>query len=90
MHRLGIGPRLVEPSTGRVRSSVILNGWDRVPLAELLLERTGCPTLVDNDVNNAARAGGGAGKASVASATGAPADDLRFVAVGTGMVAPSS
>ena len=79
--RLGIGfPGLVEPGTGRVRSSVILDGWDHVPLAAQLEERTGCSTLVDNDVNNAARA-----EVATRAVAGAPADDLLFVAVGTGI-----
>ena len=50
---IGIGfPGLVEGHIGRVASSVILHGWRRVPLADLVMERTGLPCAVDNDVNN--------------------------------------
>jgi glucokinase len=34
----------------------MLDGWSDVPLADLVAERLGVPCVVDNDVNNAARA----------------------------------
>jgi glucokinase len=49
---LGVGfPGLVDHNRGLVRSSVILDGWQDVPLAAMLEERLSIPVAVDNDVN---------------------------------------
>ncbi|MFZ4517060.1 MAG: ROK family protein [Microthrixaceae bacterium] len=78
---LGIGvPGPVRPGTGVVRSSVILDGWEEVPFADLLAERTGLAVGVDNDVNHAARA-----EWWTRSRAGGPAPDLLFVGIGTGV-----
>jgi glucokinase len=71
-------PGLVNMRKGVVLSSVILDGWKQVPLAQQLSAATGLPCVIDNDVNNAARAelhtrGPGNGM------------DMLFVAVGTGI-----
>ncbi len=48
---LGIGvPGVVDAERGIVRYAVNLPGWRRVPLQRLLQQRTGVPTIVDNDV----------------------------------------
>lgn len=48
---LGIGaPGPIDPLSGVVLEAVNL-GWINTPLAELLKERTGLPTELDNDVN---------------------------------------
>lgn len=55
---LGVSlPGVVDYSTGFVRHSDIL-GWQRVPLADVLREAVGLPTLVENDVNALAAAHG--------------------------------
>jgi glucokinase len=54
---IGIGfPGLTNGPAGRVLSSVILNGWRDVRLAELVSVHTGLPCAIDNDVKTAARA----------------------------------
>jgi glucokinase len=73
---IGIGfPGLVDPRSGTVRSSVILNGWDNIPLTSLVTAATGLPCGIDNDVNQAARA----------ELPVRDADSFFFVAVGTGI-----
>ena len=75
---IGIGfPGLVNPYSGAVRSSVILDGWNNVPLTNLVSAATGVPCAIDNDVNNAARA--------EVSERGSAADSFFFVAIGTGI-----
>lgn len=55
---LGVSlPGVIDNATGFVRHSDLL-GWRRVPLADLLLEEVGLPTLVENDVNALAAAHG--------------------------------
>jgi glucokinase len=79
-HAIGLGfPGLVEPSSGRVLGSVILQGWSGVALSSMVTDRTGLPCAVDNDVNNAAR-----GEHGERCRRGR-AEDLLFVAVGTGI-----
>lgn len=74
---VGVGfPGLVDGREGMVLSSVILDGWSRVPLAALVSERLGLPCVIDNDVNNAARA---------EVHCRPDADHLLFVSVGTGI-----
>lgn len=72
---LGIGVGMsghVNGETGEVLSSSLL-GWDRVPLRQLLSDRTGLPVLIENDVNTLAIAeqwfGPGSGYASFAVVT---------------------
>ena len=49
---VGIGlPGPVEYATGRPISPPIMPGWHRFDVAGWLRERSGCPVLVDNDVN---------------------------------------
>ncbi len=77
---IGLGfPGLVDPEEGRVVSSVILDGWSDEPLAAMLTSATGIHSVIDNDVNMAAR-----GEHLVRAAHG-QGDDLLFVAVGTGI-----
>lgn len=85
---VGVGfPGPVDAEAGLARSSVMLDGWRAVPLAERIREalgpRVAGPVRVDNDVNCAAlaelwwrRAQGGPGAAP---------DSMIFVAVGTGI-----
>ncbi|MBN4052587.1 ROK family protein [bacterium AH-315-K20] len=50
---VGIGaPGAVDPNTGVVHEAVNLR-WTDLPLAQILTERFGVPTVVDNDVNAA-------------------------------------
>jgi glucokinase len=75
----GIGfPGLVDFARGRVTSSVMLDGWLDVPLADELTEMLGIPSVVDNDVNCAALA------ELKLRGHDAP-DSMLFVAVGTGI-----
>jgi glucokinase len=75
----GVGfPGLVDFSLGRVRSSVMLDGWREVPLAEQLAQALGIPCVVDNDVNCAATG-------ELNERRGDPVDSMLFIAVGTGI-----
>jgi len=76
---VGVGyAGLVDPAAGVVRSSVILPGWDDVPLAARLGDALGLPCALDNDATTA-----GLGEFH---ALGAPADlDLVLLTVGTGI-----
>ncbi len=52
---VGVGfAGLVDAASGRVSSSIMLPGWDGVPLAETLTGRLDVPVVVDNDANVAA------------------------------------
>ncbi|NJR75808.1 MAG: ROK family protein [Scytonema sp. CRU_2_7] len=68
----------VDATTGKVRLSHHVLGWDNVPLRELLEEEFGVPTYVDNDANVAAlgeyRFGAGQGY-----------DSLFYMTVSTGV-----
>lgn len=55
----------------------IMPGWDEFPVADVMSDRFGCPTLVDNDVNLMAL-----GEARVLSPSQVP---LLTVSVGTGI-----
>lgn len=75
---LGIGAAaLVDASRSRVAFAANI-GWENEPLGERLSERTGLPTVVENDANCAAwaefRFGAGRGW-----------DDLALVVIGTGV-----
>ena len=75
----GIGfPGLVDFSRGRVASSVMLEGWLDVPLADELSATLGIPCVVDNDVNCA-------DIAELELRGDDPPDSMLFVAVGTGI-----
>jgi glucokinase len=75
---MGVGfPGLTDTVRGVVRSSVILNGWRNVPFAKMVSEATGLRCVLDNDVNNAARA-------EVAE-RGEDGRNMLFVSVGTGV-----
>ena len=76
---VGVGfAGLVDPAAGVVRSSVILPGWDDVPLAARLGVALGLPCALDNDATTA-----GLGEFH---SLGAPADlDLVLLTVGTGI-----
>ena len=70
---LGIGvPGIVDPATGRVADSPILE-WAHLDLVALLERRLGLPVLVDNDVNTLTVAqqffGAGQGRSHVAVVT---------------------
>jgi glucokinase len=74
---IGLGfPGLVDGERGRVRSSIMLDGWADVPLAARLGERFGVPCAVDNDVNAHALA---------EQRWRADVHSMVFVAVGTGV-----
>jgi glucokinase len=68
----------VEASTGTVRLSHHVPGWENIPLASLLAEEFGVPTYVDNDANVAAlgeqRFGAGKGY-----------DSLMYITISTGV-----
>jgi glucokinase len=54
---LGVGlgfPGLVDHERGIAMSSVMVQGWDRFPLADRIAEIAGVPCFIDNDVNTAA------------------------------------
>jgi glucokinase len=54
---LGVGfAGLVDSERGTTRSSIMLDGFDAVPVAAHLAEATGLPTRLDNDANTAALA----------------------------------
>jgi glucokinase len=75
---VGIGfPGLTNVDQGIVLSSVILDGWENVYLAEVLAKRLGVFCVVDNDVNNAARA--------ELAIRGNDARNMLFTAVGSGV-----
>jgi len=61
-----------------VRSSVILDGWQDVPLARLIGEATSLPCQVDNDVNTGALA-------ELAARGGGPRGGMLFATIGTGI-----
>ncbi|MCB9881960.1 MAG: ROK family protein [Planctomycetes bacterium] len=76
---VGIGfPGLVDRERGIVRSSVILPCWVDVPIAAILRDRLGVPCVLDNDVNQAARA-------EVALHPAADVRTMVFLTVGTGI-----
>jgi len=78
IHAVAVGfPGLTNVDRGMVLSSVILDGWENVPLAEILAQRLGVVCAVDNDVNNAARA--------ELAIRRNDARDMLFVAVGSGV-----
>ena len=68
----------VDATTGMVRLSHHVPGWENVPLRDLLAEEFGVPTLVDNDANVAAlgehRFGAGQGY-----------DSLFYITISTGV-----
>jgi glucokinase len=50
---VGVGlPGFVDSVHGIVHHLTNVAGWDEVPLAKLLTERTGLPAIVENDVNS--------------------------------------
>jgi glucokinase len=74
----GVGiPGLCDYDRGVVRSSIMLDGWRDVPLADALATASGVACVVDNDVNTAAVA--------EAAARRLDGDSMLFVAVGTGI-----
>lgn len=78
---VGVGfPGLVDGARGRVRSSVMLQGWRDVPLAERISDALGLPCAVDNDVNAAALA-----ELEARREDPRAAHSMVFVAVGTGI-----
>jgi glucokinase len=49
---VGVGlPGFVDSVNGIVHHLTNVAGWDEVPLTKLILERTGLPATIDNDVN---------------------------------------
>ena len=75
---IGIGvPGLVDSATGRVLSSVMLDGWKDSDFRHHLAGKTGLPCIVHNDVNCAAMA--------ELSVRGPAVQNMLFVAVGTGI-----
>lgn len=75
----GIGfPGVVDFCRGFVRSSIMLDGWLDVPLAQRLAPALGVPCTVDNDVNAAA-------VAELRERAADKPESMLFVAVGTGI-----
>lgn len=68
----------VDYSTGLIRRSHHVKGWEGVPLGQLLHEATGLPTFLENDAN-----AGGLGEALFGAGRGA--DSLLYVNIGTGI-----
>lgn len=51
----GVGaPGPLDPNTGRMFAPPTLNGWDNVPLADLLSKKLNLPVKLENDANAAA------------------------------------
>ena len=71
-------PGLVDRARGVVLSSVMLDGWSQVPLAERAARAIGVRCVVDNDVNAAA-------VAEVAARGDAVPGSMLLVMVGTGI-----
>lgn len=71
-------PGITDVRKGRVLSAPNLHGWHDVPLAELLQDKTGISTTVENDVNLGAVGEGCCGVAG-------QADNFAFVAIGSGV-----
>jgi glucokinase len=75
---IGVGvPGLCDHHRGVVRSSIMLDGWRDVALADEIRAATGLPCAVDNDVNAAA--------VSEAAARELTGECMLFVAIGTGI-----
>ena len=72
---LGVGSPGVVSADGMVRTSMSL-GWTDIPLTSLIEERTGIPTIVENDANAATIA---------ESAARQDNEDLLFVSVWSGI-----
>jgi len=71
-------PGITDVRKGRVLSAPNLNGWHDVPLADLLEEKTGISTTVENDVNLGAVGEGCCGVAL-------HAENFVFIAIGSGV-----
>lgn len=75
----GVGvPGLVDAARGRVYSSVMLDGWQDVPLGDWLEAKLRIPCAIENDVNAAA-------VAELAARRDETPVAMLFVAVGTGI-----
>lgn len=80
---LGVGvPGLVDP-TGRIVAVSVPYGWEQVPIAEMLEDRLGLPTVVANRAKAAALGEAWRGDHD----TVAPTHHLAYVYVGAGIVA---
>ena len=76
---IGVGfPGQVDFERGRIGGSVMLDGWQDIPLAQLVTTAVGVPCVVDNDVNCAALA-------ELEERQDEAPDSMLFVAVGTGI-----
>ena len=71
-------PGITDVRKGRVLSAPNLQGWHEVPLAELLENKTGISTTVENDVNLGAVGEGCCGVAR-------QHDNFVFIAIGSGV-----
>ncbi len=79
--QLAVGfPGLVDGASGRVRRSVILDGWDGVDVADALSDDTRRVVGVANDVHRAA-----AGEVWFRRRRGETVGDLMCITVGTGI-----
>jgi glucokinase len=77
----GIGicsPGPLNPKTGVVLTTPNLPGWQNVPLAEMVSDRFGLPTRVDNDAN-------AAGLAEVLIGAAVGYRDIFYVTISTGI-----
>jgi len=71
-------PGITNVREGQVLSAPNLHGWHDVPLAELLRDKTGISTTIENDVNLGAIGEGCCGVAG-------QADNFAFIAIGSGV-----
>lgn len=71
-------PGITDVRKGRVLSAPNLHGWQDLPLVDLLQEKTGISTTVENDVNLGAIGEGCCGVAG-------QADNFVFIAIGSGV-----
>ncbi len=71
-------PGITDVHSGRVVSAPNLTGWHDVPVRDLLREKTGIPTTIENDVNLAALGEHWCGIAR-------NVNDFVFLAIGTGV-----
>ncbi|MCD8139186.1 MAG: ROK family protein [Planctomycetaceae bacterium] len=75
----GVGyPGPLNQATGTVYSAPNMSGWKNVPLADALTDRTGVPTVIENDANCA-------GWGEYVAGAGVGARHMMMVTLGTGV-----
>ncbi len=79
LHGIGIcSPGPLNPKTGVVLTTPNLPGWQNVPLSEMVSDKFGLPTRVDNDAN-------AAGLAEILIGAAVGYRDIFYVTVSTGI-----